>query len=96
MTNRLAPDSCLCETGYYDKLVSSVNKCLLCPERYSSCNNENSGIACKGANRKLLADECVCLDKHYEDPDSDGCLPCQYPCDSCTTLTSCVGKYTYL
>lgn len=60
--NRKLDDTCGCNKGYYlSKDESDENICVICPERFGACSDENTGTECKGNNRKTLAThDCAC------------------------------------
>lgn len=56
MTNRIANPNCGCESTFYNEEVDSVNTCLKCPKKYTTCSSATSGDDCQGTNRKAITD----------------------------------------
>ncbi|KRX06092.1 Insulin-like growth factor binding protein, N-terminal [Pseudocohnilembus persalinus] len=92
----IVQNQCYCEIGYYEQ--ENEQDCQLCPIGCQQCISQNYCQNCKGLQRILNDNQCVCQNGFYDDNLPD-CKVCSLYCKTCTgfeVCTSCYGIGRYL
>ncbi|CAD8129010.1 unnamed protein product [Paramecium sonneborni] len=83
-------EGCVCKINEYEQ----QNKCYNCPIECNQCLSSTQCIECLTINnRKLLDQQCVCIDGYYPTNNNPICLICNKFCESCfgPTNNECIS-----